>query len=93
MVSTQLYRMCVCVPCRIFHNAGAVQLPHSPISSHLHVASEAKYLPSGEHSERLTDSNIVVIDAIVLSEAASSDEVDEFQWMTQSASVAWDVQR
>lgn len=22
--------VCVCVPCHIFHNAGAVQLPHSP---------------------------------------------------------------
>lgn len=72
---------------------GRCNYPTPPISSHLHVASEAKYLPSSEHSERLTDSNIVVIDAIVLSEAASSDEVDEFQWMTQSAPVAWDVQR
>lgn len=90
MLSAQLYRMCVgvCTLSHIPQCRGGLTTPLPPISSHLHVASEAKYLPSSEHSERLTDSSIVVIDAIVLSEAASSDEVDEFQWMTQSAPVA-----
>lgn len=84
--------VCVCVYLVTYSTTqGRSNYPTPPISSHLHVASEAKYLPSSEHSERLTDSSIVVIDAIVLSEAASSDEVDEFQCMTQSAPVAWSL--
>lgn len=44
--------VCVCVYLVTYSTTqGRSNYPTPPISSHLHVASEAKYLPSSEHSE------------------------------------------